>query len=218
MKTHAVALEKQMIAVCRSLYDQGFISGSEGNASVRLGENRILITPAGTHKGHLSKSQILPMDIHGKVLNKKSKLKLSTERFFHLALYHHVKNCRAILHAHPPFTIALSLAGFDFNRTFLAETPYALGVIAQLPYTLPSSEKLGAAIGELVQKTQPKNTIVMERHGAITFGESFMEALTAMEILEKTAKIVFLAKAIGADYPMSPQEAGELAIHLRGLR
>jgi len=217
LKNQTVNLEKQMIAVGQSLYTQGLISGSEGNCSVRLHSKHILITSAGTHKGFLTRNQILRMDLSGKCLQKKTKLKLSTERFFHLALYQNLKDCLAILHAHPPFTIALSLAGFDFNQIFLAETPYALGTIAQLPYTLPSSEKLGAAIGELVKKSQPKNTIVMQRHGAITFGRNLLDALTAMEILEKTAKIVFLAKALDANLPMSSADARELTTHLAGL-
>ena len=44
----ALALAKsQLCQVCRALYDRGYVVGHDGNVSLRLGEDRFLITPRG---------------------------------------------------------------------------------------------------------------------------------------------------------------------------
>jgi len=39
-----------IVEVCRRVYQKGFAAASDGNVSVRLGENRILMTPSGLQR------------------------------------------------------------------------------------------------------------------------------------------------------------------------
>ena len=66
-------LEKQsradMVEVCRLAYARGYISGTEGNFSIRLTENVVLTTPSGSCKGRLNESDLVLTDLQGTALS-----------------------------------------------------------------------------------------------------------------------------------------------------
>ena len=47
------AAREELCQVCRLLYQRGYIVGHDGNVSLRLGEDQILVTPSGVGKGRL---------------------------------------------------------------------------------------------------------------------------------------------------------------------
>ncbi|MEE9394752.1 MAG: class II aldolase/adducin family protein, partial [Planctomycetota bacterium] len=50
---------EQIVARCRQLYDRGLIVAADGNVSLRLDEDRILITASGVEKGRMSLEDVL---------------------------------------------------------------------------------------------------------------------------------------------------------------
>ena len=44
------ALKRDIVTVCRRLYERGLIAGPDGNVSVRVAPDRVLVTPAGMAK------------------------------------------------------------------------------------------------------------------------------------------------------------------------
>ena len=47
----------------------GLVAGHDGNISVRLNEQEILVTPAGKSKGELGPADLLLVDLQGRVLS-----------------------------------------------------------------------------------------------------------------------------------------------------
>ena len=45
------AVREEMVAVCRALSERQLIAGQDGNVSVRIAADRVLVTPAGFAKG-----------------------------------------------------------------------------------------------------------------------------------------------------------------------
>ena len=50
------ALRDEIVRVCRLVWEKGFVTASDGNASIRLDHDRILLTPSGLSKGFFSAS------------------------------------------------------------------------------------------------------------------------------------------------------------------
>lgn len=50
------ALRQEMVRIGQMMYAAGLLCGFEGNLSVRMSDSRILITPAGLHKGFCGRS------------------------------------------------------------------------------------------------------------------------------------------------------------------
>src|SRR5437899_2511427 len=61
-------LRRQICKTGRKMYAHGFVVACEGNLSVRLDRDRILVTPAGACKGHLGPEDLLVTDLSGVVL------------------------------------------------------------------------------------------------------------------------------------------------------
>ena len=66
----------------RRLYEQGMIAGTDGNLSVRLDDDRIMVTPSGLSKGRLAAEGMVIVDINGKHLQ--GNLSASAELAMHL--------------------------------------------------------------------------------------------------------------------------------------
>src|SRR5207244_4907925 len=98
-----------MVEVGRRLYARGLINGGEGNLSCRLGPRRLLCTPSGVNKGFLSEDQLVATDLSGDSLHEVRQP--SSEMLLHVACYEEREDCVAVVHAHPPHAVALTLAG-----------------------------------------------------------------------------------------------------------
>ena len=76
---------QDIVEVCRRMHGRGFISGSDGNVSVRLGANRILSTPSGLNKGFIAPRDLIVTDMDGTKLQ--GEHKPTTELFMHIEAY-----------------------------------------------------------------------------------------------------------------------------------
>ena len=60
------------------LHSLGFIAATDGNLSVRLDENRILVTPTRMSKGMMTPSDLVVVDINGGKLKGSRKVSLES--------------------------------------------------------------------------------------------------------------------------------------------
>jgi len=134
-------LRQEIVEVGRRMYDKGLISASEGNISARLDDDRLLITPSGLHKGFLKTDELLIIDRAGNLLGPRSgsskKLRPTSELPLHLESYRLRPDIGAVVHAHPPTTIALSIAGIPLAECLLPEVIVFLGLIPTTKYATP---------------------------------------------------------------------------------
>ncbi len=188
-------LKRQITMVCRLLHEKGLIAGADGNVSVKAGpEGPIVITPGGLHKGLIREQDLVLIDLSGKVIE--GHKRPSSEVSMHLNIYSAAPQTRAVVHAHPPFTLALSLAGHDFSAHLLAEGQMILGDIPVVGYYPPGSDALANAVGKAARSRVCST--VLERHGAVTWASGLIEALSLMECLEHNSKITTLVRGLGA--------------------
>ncbi len=188
----------------RKLAAQGLIVGSEGNISLKAKEY-IYTTPTGVLKAELTPSQVVVMDSGGKIVEGG---RPSSEWPMHVAIYQKRPDVKAVVHAHPPYTLALSLAGFDFSRPLLAEAVIFLKEIAVIPFALPGTEEVPKAMEPYLQKSR---VFILERHGAVTLGKDLAEAFNLMLILEQVSRVTWLALSLNSEAkPLSPEELERL--------
>ncbi|MDR3729101.1 MAG: class II aldolase/adducin family protein, partial [Oscillospiraceae bacterium] len=60
---------QELCQVGKLLYDRGYVAANDGNLSVRLEGDRILITPSGVSKGRMTPEMLLVTDLEGHVLS-----------------------------------------------------------------------------------------------------------------------------------------------------
>lgn len=204
-------LRQEIVAIGRLMHAKGLLCGFEGNLSARLDGGRLLVTPAGLHKGLLAPEQLLITDNDGRVVGSLSAatrgFKPTSELPMHLEAYHRRPDVAAVVHAHPPITVALSIAGVPMDTPLLPEVIVLLGLIPTAPYALSSSEEGATAIRELIRD---HDAIILQRHGTLTVGATLTEAFMRLETVEQNARIHHLLAQLGADNPLDDHELGRL--------
>jgi len=193
---------EQIIECCRWMHERGLISGGEGNVSVLLKKGVILITPSGLNKGRLKPSDLLVADANGRVI--KGKGKPSSEILVHLSAYRVRSDIRAVVHAHPPTAVALTLARIGLAQCILPESVLSLGSVALAEYATPSTEELAR---EVERALVTHDVVMMDRHGSVTLGQDLFQAYDRLESLEHTARITWMARLLG---PLSPLPENEI--------
>lgn len=200
-------LRQEIVRVTRIVADQGLIRSSDGNISVRLDEERFLVTPSGLYKMTMEPDDPVIVNRDGDVLEHKPGLRPTSELGMHFEAYRQRPDINAVLHAHPPFATALTIAGLPFPTEFLPEVLVALGDVPTAPYATPGTKAMAESICEPIRS---HNSVLLSNHGSISVGKTLEEALIALERLEHTAYTYYLARALGQPQPLANEELEKL--------
>lgn len=174
------------------MYNRGYIVSGDGNVSVRIGAQRMLITPSGSRKGFLQPADMVLCDLSGEPVRGET-MRPSSEIAMHVAVYEARPDAAAVVHAHPPCAIAHTIAGASLAEPLMPEAFCALGEVVTIPYTTPTTQQVPDALRGYLKS---HHALLMERHGSITFGRTLAEAYDRLEVLEHTAKISLMARVM----------------------
>ena len=181
-------LRREVVHLCTHMYDRGYIAGADGNVSVRLGTDRIAVTPSGVHKGFLKPADLVITDLDGRPQGRTTKP--TSELAMHLEIYRLRPDVRAVVHAHPPYAIAASVAGVSLAQCLLPEVIFALGSIHHAGYATPTTDDVPAILREPLRH---HDALILDRHGTVTLGPDVQTAFNRLESVEHTAKVSAIA-------------------------
>lgn len=196
---------EELAEFCRRLYSKKYIAGAEGNLSLRLPDNRILITPKGLNKGFIRSEDMVICNLDGEKLE--GIHEPSSEIKIHTAVYKNRKEIKAVCHAHPVFATIFALAGKPLNEAILPEFVIALGVVPVAKYATPGSQELASNLLEVLEE---HDAFLLEKHGSLTLGRTMMEAFNRTEILERYSKLLFYARQIESPKLIPREETNRL--------
>ncbi|MFQ5745436.1 MAG: class II aldolase/adducin family protein, partial [Acidobacteriota bacterium] len=172
-----------IVAAGRRLHERRILASTEGNMSVRLGEDRILTTPTGVNKGFMGTDDLVVTDLQGKP---EGSGQPSSEVLMHLAIYRERQDVRAVVHAHPPVATGYAVAGKQLPAAVLAEVVTSLGCIPIAPYGTPSTPALADAVAEPIRTY---DALLLANHGTLTVGIDLQQAEERMYQLEHFAEV-----------------------------
>jgi L-fuculose-phosphate aldolase len=190
----------ELVEIGRRLHARDLVGAAEGNLSVRLGDDRFLVTGSGISKGHLAAEDLVVVDGRGQVLA--GARRASTELRMHLAAYAARPDVAAVVHAHPITAVALTVAGVPPPSDLVPEAAVTLGSIAVAPFATPGTDEVPASLAPFLAS---HDAVLLERHGAITLGRTLAEAFERMETLERVARIALAARLLGRCEPLAPE-------------
>lgn len=185
-------VESDVIHVGRRMYDRGYVASNDGNLSVRLSEDRLLITMAGVSKGFLDRDKFVIVDYDGAVIS--GKHDPSSEMKMHLMVYRERPDVHAVAHAHPPAATGFSVAGVHLPDALLPEVIVSLGFVPIAPYGTPGTMELVESLRGFVRN---HDAVLLENHGALTLGPDIISAYHKMETMEHCAQITLVARMLG---------------------
>ncbi len=211
-------LRQRIIEIGKLMHRKNFVAAGDGNISARLDAERLLITPTGFSKGFLDPEQLLIVNLDGEKLapqfGKWRDLKPSTELFMHIECYRQRADVHAVIHAHPPMTIACTLAGVSLAKCVLPEVLYDLGTIPTTLYATPASPENPRVIREIIKSY---DALVLTRHGTVTVGATVWDAYMKLERVEHSALVTITAQQAMGGTPVEPLDA-DAVLKLAAMR
>ncbi|MCE2471283.1 MAG: class II aldolase/adducin family protein [Anaerolineae bacterium] len=209
-------LRQLICRVGQLMYRQGYVDGAAGNISARLDDDRILMTPSGLALGFLEAEQLIVVNLAGERVDEPSEanahLRPTSESAMHLECYRQRDDVHAVVHAHPPTAVALTLVGYDFQQCIIPEMVVLLGMVPTAPYSTPSSQENSDAITNLIRE---HDAIMLSNHGSLTVAKSLWDAYLMLESLEHSATILHRAQQLSGDLKAIPPEQIEKLVAYR---
>jgi len=189
---------RDIVNCAKKAFHRGLVAATDGNISMRMDVDRVMITPGGTSFAHLNPGELAYVDINGTLLD--YSCKPSSELPMHLEIYRQRSDVQAIIHAHPPYTTAFTVAGKSMATPVLPEVIVMLGAVPTAEYATPSTTESAEVIRELIKK---HDVILLDHHGAVTCGETLDEAYYKMDKLEHAARTMLAANSLGNINPLT---------------
>lgn len=213
MSDDEACLRRQLILICRLAYERGYLCGTEGNISALLPDRTLLSTASATCKGLIEETDLVLTDLEGNLLSASSGRKISTELRLHLVAYKARADIKAIVHAHPTTAVGFTVSDIPLTESVLPEVVCTLGSIPTAPYATPSTDEVPESIKDYVQF---HDAILLDHHGAITFGADLFDAFFKMETVEHFAQTMLVARTLGSPRSLSGAQVDKL-MSIRGV-
>ncbi len=179
----------QFQPVGRDLFNRGLCSSSGGNLSIRVGD-RIFITRRGCILSSIQENDIIETGIYR---NSRATPKASIELPVHRAIYRQTK-ALAIVHAHPPHAIALSLQDRQIE-------PTGEEGIKMIDHAVPvvgwGMEVKPGGLDDVISKSLKEQPVIMVRgHGSFAIGQLLDDAFNFTTALEQVSQIICLVRSM----------------------
>ncbi len=190
-----IALENLKQIVIESgikLLNEGLVSRTWGNVSLRVDENHMLITPSGRTYTDLTADDIVLVNYH--TSKYEGSIKPSSEKDLHCEIYRTRKEINAVIHTHQMNASTVAAA----HR----EVPPILDDMVQIigpsvrcaDYALPSTKRI---VTKTVKALRGRMAALMANHGAVCVGRDIEEAFVVCQVLEKACKAFIEAEFLG---------------------
>ncbi|HEY3365786.1 MAG TPA: class II aldolase/adducin family protein [Symbiobacteriaceae bacterium] len=192
------AARQELANACRRLHGAGLVAGSGGNVGLRCG-SRLLVTPTGRSLGLIVPEELVLMEMDGTVVGAGRPTK---EWHIHLMVLLARRDVFAVVHVHPPYSVAVScLENLDPAMSLPIYTPgYAIrvGLLPLVPFIMPGSGELGRACASALEH---RDACLMANHGVTAVGADLEAAINVAEEVEANAQLHLLLDGRGKALP-----------------
>lgn len=190
-----IMARRLVIAAANRLYLREMNTTLSGNISVRVGPDRMLITPGGIDKSQMTPSSISLMSISSEKLLHGPRQ--SSEYHVHTRTYLKNRDVMAVVHAHAPYSIGMvSALGADkaIDEISKSDEEYGhyLEKVVSVGIMKAGSAMLGDAVAQAVRRGA--KAVIMENHGTVGVGKDISKALDRVEYLEYMMKRLYLSR------------------------
>lgn len=178
----------QFQTVGHDLFTRGLVSSHVGNLSIRL-RDRIIITRRSSMLNCLHEYDLIETGVSR---NNRLTPLASANLDVHRAIYRETQ-AQAIVHAHPPHAIALSLT----ETEIMPSTAEGLSVVGTVPVVGWQMEVKSGELADIIAQALKQQRIIMvQGQGSFAIGQLLEEAYNFTTMLEESCQILYLLKSL----------------------
>jgi L-fuculose-phosphate aldolase len=198
------ALKQKLIVAGKILVAEGQGDFTRGHISVRLPDDPQLfyMKPHSVGLDEITLANILTIDLDGEVVA--GKARRHSEVYIHSEIFKARPDVHCVIHAHPPYSVALSASGHPVKAY---SQPGALfhGAVGIYDDTIAliRSQAMGAGVARALG---PHRAALLKGHGTAVTGPSIEAAVIGAIMLEHAAMVQMTVEAAGDPAPEFPPE------------
>lgn len=190
-------MEKQMtLDTALEMKRCGLVSLSGGNVSMRVGDDRYLVTPSGMIYEQMTFQDICLINGQCKVLE--GSRKPSSDASALVYMFTHLPQMNAIIHTHQPWATAAGFVTDQLPEFLVTIIDACRNPVKVAPFTPSSAIGMGMLA---VEYAGDALAVILKHHGVVAYGTDMQEALFSAVYLEEAAKTYVLAHAMGCEIP-----------------
>jgi len=181
---------KQMIA-------SGLVEGTAGNVSARLPDGNVVLTPSSVEYPTMTLDDLVVCTPEGEVVS--GQRPPTTEKALHLTCLREHADIGAVMHSHALFCTMFAITHRPIPCVIEEFDVFVGGDVGVTDYRLTGSEELGA---EAARHLADRGAVLIANHGLLAVGRDPADVLKVSLLVERTAQIVWGARALGDIVPL----------------
>ena len=191
--------ESAVLAAAKDMLRRGLVEGTAGNISARRSDGNIVITPSSIDYAEMALDDLVLVDSVGAVQHARDGRHPSSEMHLHLACYEAFDDIGSVIHSHPVWATMFAIAHQPIPACIDEFAVYCGGEIRCADYAASGTPDLGA---NAVKALQDRGAALIANHGLVAVGPRPDKALHITALVERTAQIVWGARALGGPVPI----------------
>jgi L-fuculose-phosphate aldolase len=192
---------EDVLHAAKGMLRLGLVAGTAGNVSGRLDEERVCLTPSSVPYETMTVDDLVITDLDGTVLEGTNGP--TSEKALHLACYRAFPENGGVIHSHAAHATMFALVHEPIPAVIEEVVVYLGGDVPICDYRGTGTDDLG---DEAARNLKDRSACILANHGIVTMGKHPEQALHNAELTERTAMIVWGARALGTPIVPLPEK------------
>jgi L-fuculose-phosphate aldolase len=186
--------EAAVLAAAKDMLRRGLVEGTAGNISARRADGNLIITPSSVDYADMTADDLVLVDPDGAVLHAAEGRSPSSEMKLHLACYHAFNDIGSVIHSHPVWATMFAIARQPIPACIDEFAVYCGGDVRCADYAASGTPDVGL---NAVKALEGRAAALIANHGLVAVGPRPDRVLHVTALVERTAQIVWGARALG---------------------
>jgi len=191
--------ETAVLDAAKDMLRRGLVEGTAGNISARRADGTIVITPSSVDYRDMQLDDLVLVDPGGSVLRAAEGRSPSSEMQLHLACYRAFDDIGSVIHSHPVWATMFAIAHEPIPACIDEFAVYCGGDVQCTDYAASGTPDVGT---NAVTALEGRAAALIANHGLVAVGPRPDKALHVTALVERTAQIVWGARALGGPVPI----------------
>ncbi|GAC1411460.1 MAG: L-fuculose-phosphate aldolase [Mycobacterium sp.] len=186
--------EQAVLAAAKDMLRRGLVEGTAGNISARREDGNVVITPSSVDYAEMAIDDMVVVNPDGGVVEAKDGRSPSSEMKLHLACYQAFDDIGSVIHSHPVWATMFAVAHQPIPACLDEFAVYCGGEIRCAEYAASGTPDVGT---NAVNALEGRAAALIANHGLVAVGPRPDKVLHVTALVERTAQIVWGARALG---------------------
>ncbi|AFJ37275.1 MULTISPECIES: L-fuculose-phosphate aldolase [Mycobacterium] len=191
--------ETSVLDAAKDMLRRGLVEGTAGNISARRADGNIVITPSSVDYRDMQLDDLVLVDPGGSVLQAADGRSPSSEMQLHLACFAAFDDIGSVIHSHPVWATMFAIAHQPIPACIDEFAVYCGGDVRCTDYAASGTADVGT---NAVAALEGRAAALIANHGLVAVGPRPDKVLHVTALVERTAQIVWGARALGGPVPI----------------